>query len=225
MVANLTPRWSYVRPGQKLTFLDPFSSDSSLQKSDGSIQEYQDTCTFITQESPMPDPKERQFNSSNSADNCSKDSSSTTCVNSPEFATPLFITERKFDNYIEKIRRRLLSQDSIARRIEVQKIKIRKDVDVEEGDFGSSLSLFANDQSTVERPDPLTAIVVRSLAEKTDLARILPADPQFYSQTVEKQFQSFSGSTDIPGDWLTKLDLASFGLSSDQENQLRQLLF
>ncbi|CAF1442348.1 unnamed protein product, partial [Didymodactylos carnosus] len=123
------------------------------------------------------------------------------------------------------IRRRLLSQDPIARRIEDEKIKIRKDANVGEGDFGSSLSLFANGQSTVERPDPLTAIVVRSMAEKTDLARISPADPQFYSQTAEKQFESFSDSTDIPGDWLTKLDLASSGLSSDQENQLRQLLF
>ncbi|CAF4424289.1 unnamed protein product, partial [Didymodactylos carnosus] len=195
MVANLTPRWSYIRPGQKLAFLDPFSSDSSLQKSNGSLQEHQDTCTFITQESSMPDPKEGQ---SISSDNCSKDTSSTKCVNSPELATPLFIAERKFDNYIEKIRRRLLSQDPIARRIEDEKIKIRKDAGVGEGDFGSSLSLFANDQSTVERPDPLTAIVVRSLAEKTDLARILLADPQFYSQTAEKQFESFSDSTDIP---------------------------
>ncbi|CAF4403519.1 unnamed protein product, partial [Didymodactylos carnosus] len=98
--------------------------------------------------------------------------------------TSLFIAERKFDNYIEKIRRRLLSQDPIARRIEDEKIKIRKDADVGEGDFGSSLSLFANNYSTVERPDPLTAIIVRSLAEKTDLTRIPPASPQFYSQTA-----------------------------------------
>ncbi|CAF4303728.1 unnamed protein product, partial [Didymodactylos carnosus] len=185
-----------------------------LQKSDRSFQEHQDTYTFITQESPMPDPKEGQ---SNSADNCSKDTSSTTCVNSPELATSLFIAERKFDNYIEKIRRRLLRQDPIARRIEDEKIKIRKDADVGEGDFGSSLSLFANNHSTVERPDPVTAIIVRSLAEKTDLVRISPASPQFYSQTAE-QLKSFSDSTDIPGDWLTKLDLASSGLSSDQED-------
>ncbi|CAF4474885.1 unnamed protein product, partial [Didymodactylos carnosus] len=147
------------------------------------------------------------------------------CVNSPELETSLFKADRKFDNHIEKIRRRLLRQDPIARRIEDEKIKIRKDADVGEGDFGSSLSLFANNHSTVERPDPLTAIIVRSLAEKTDLARISPASPQFYSQTAEKQLKSFSDSTDIPGDWLTKLDLASSGLSSDQEDQLRQLLF
>ncbi|CAF0860319.1 unnamed protein product [Didymodactylos carnosus] len=151
MVANLTPRWSYVRPGQKLAFLDPFYSDCSLQKSDGLLQKHQETCTFITQESPMPDPKEGQ---SISSDDCSKDTSSTTCVNSPELATPLFIAERKFDNYTEKIRRRLLSQDPITPRIEDKKTKIREDANVGEGDFGSSLSLFANDQSTVERPDP-----------------------------------------------------------------------
>ncbi|CAF1077078.1 unnamed protein product [Didymodactylos carnosus] len=193
----------------------------TLQKSDASLREHQDTCTFITQKSPMPDPKEGQ---SNSADNCSKDTSSTTGVNRPELATSLF-AKRKFDNYIEKTRRRLLRQDPITRRIEDEKIKIRKDADVGEGDSGSSLSLFANNQSTVERPDPLTAIVVRSLDEKTDLVRISSAEPQFYSQTVEKPFESFSDSTDIPGDWLTKLDLASSGLFSDQENQLRQLLF
>ncbi|CAF1221253.1 unnamed protein product [Didymodactylos carnosus] len=225
MVANLTPQWSYIRPGQKLAFLDHFSSDSSLQKSDGSLQEHQDTCTFITQESPVSDPKEGQSNSSNSADNCSKDISATKCVNSPELATSLFIAERKFDNHIEKIRRRLLSQDLIARRIEHEKIKIRKDADVGEGDFGSSLSRFVNNQSTVERPDPLTALVVRSLAENTDLAHISPANPQFYSQIAEKQLETFSDSTDIPGDWLTKLDLASSGFSLNQENQLRQLLF
>ncbi|CAF4456941.1 unnamed protein product, partial [Didymodactylos carnosus] len=129
-------------------------------KSDGSLQEHQHTCTFITQGSPVLDPKEGQFNSSNSADNCSKDISATRCVNSPELTTSLFIAERKFDNHIEETGRRLLSQDPIARRIEHEKIKIRKDADMGEGDFGSSLSLFVNNQSTVERPDPLTALVV-----------------------------------------------------------------
>ncbi|CAF0782545.1 unnamed protein product [Didymodactylos carnosus] len=65
---------------------------------------------------------------------------------------------------------------------------------------------------------------IRSLAENTDLARISPGNPQFYSQIAEKQL-TFSDSTDIPGDWLTILDLASSGFSLNQENQLQQLLF
>ncbi|CAF4660680.1 unnamed protein product, partial [Didymodactylos carnosus] len=62
MVANLTPRWTHIRCGQKLAYFDPFSSASSAQKPEG----VDDTFTNISQESPKPELKEGDNSSSHS---------------------------------------------------------------------------------------------------------------------------------------------------------------
>ncbi|CAF1135724.1 unnamed protein product [Didymodactylos carnosus] len=83
MVANLTPRWTRIRCGQKLAYFDPFSSVSSAQKPEG----VDDTFRNILQELPKPELKEGHNSSSHS------------------------ITDKKLDAYIDKIRKKLQQQD------------------------------------------------------------------------------------------------------------------
>ncbi|CAF4610312.1 unnamed protein product, partial [Didymodactylos carnosus] len=58
MVANLTSRWTYIRSGQKLAYLDPFPSVFSAQTFEGDV----DTSTNNSGESSKPEVKEG-FNS------------------------------------------------------------------------------------------------------------------------------------------------------------------
>ncbi|CAF4313370.1 unnamed protein product, partial [Didymodactylos carnosus] len=203
MVANLTPRWTHIRCGQKLTYFDPFSSASSAQKP----KEVDDTFANISQESPKPELKEGYKSSSYS------------------------IADKKLDAYIDKLRKTLQQQDPSYSLIQNSKAKIKFDTDVGEGDSGSlfslsALSVFKN-QSTDERPETFPNVSVYPLVKRTNFADFEPVDSQLSAVRAKERLEPITKTRDTthnPGDWLSKLDLKSAELSVNQHNQLRQLL-
>ncbi|CAF4432075.1 unnamed protein product, partial [Didymodactylos carnosus] len=200
MVANLTPRWSYVKPGQKLAYFDPFSPDFSQPTPNNEAKEGNNSSSVVKQESPKPAPKQGQKH------------------------IPNYITEKKFDNYIEKVRKRLLKQDLIAKFIDDSKLRFKEDEYIGEGDFGSCFMLSsAQNPAAYERLDPPNDITIYSLQKTTDVA-VFPLVTSSDVDKAEKPLKPSTDTIDTPDDWLSKLDLTSADLTFDQENRLRQLL-
>ncbi|CAF4441168.1 unnamed protein product, partial [Didymodactylos carnosus] len=200
MVENLTPRWSYVKPGQTLAYFDPFSPDFSQPTPNNEAKEGNNSSSVVKQESPKPAPKEGQKH------------------------IPNYITEKKFDNYIEKVWKRLLKQDPIAKFIDDSKLRFKVDEYIGEGDFGSCFMLSSTQNpAAYERLDPPNDITIYSLQKTTDVA-VFPLVTSSNVDKAEKPLKPSTDTIDTPGDWLSKLDLTSADLTFDQENRLRQLL-
>ncbi|CAF1053634.1 unnamed protein product [Didymodactylos carnosus] len=164
-------------------------------------KEENNSSSVVKQESPRPAPKEGQKH------------------------MPNYITEKKFDRYIEKVWKRLLKQDPIAKFIADSKLGFEEDEYIGEEDFGSCFMLSsAQNPAVYERLDPPNDITIHSLQKATDAAVFPLVTPPSNVDTADKLLKPSTDTIDIPGDWLAKLDLTSAGLTFDQENRLRQLL-